>query len=106
MDCDSGVVVDDLVTLSVVANNTAVKTVNNLTSTPVIGVVLRKPSSTKCLVLFAGLYTFTIARGRVFIDSIGKLSISAPASGYLQEMGFSFGDGTVLLEQHKRIKRS
>ena len=107
LDCDTSVSVNDLVYLSSIDVNTALEAVDNNSPTPVIGIVIQKPTSESCVVLLRGFIQEVATQGRLFVGTDGKLTGTVPATGYLQEMGISFGDGDIdLLPNPRRVKRS
>ncbi len=106
MNCDSGVAVDDLVYQSDTTNNLAVKAINNTNVNPVVGHVVSKPTSTTCLVQLKGVVSFVIGRGKVFLSATGTHTNTAPATGYIQILGWSCGDGRFEINPNSlRIKR-
>lgn len=106
LDCAVGVAVDDWVYQSTTTDNFAITATDNSPTKGVNGIVLSKPTTTTCEVMFLGITTLAVARGEMFLDASGQASNIAPATGYLQRLGISFGDGQVLIRPDwTRIKR-
>jgi len=96
MDCDSSLSVGDLVRHSDSLDGTVVGVTTNTDVTAVVGRVRSKPTSTTAEILFSGLLTgLSLARGRIHLSTSGTLTVSkAITTGYVQVLGYSFGDGT------------
>lgn len=92
--CDPSVGVSDLVYLS--GNDQVSRAVDNLTPAPVFGIVMEKESTTVCKVLLRGIVSTALARGKVFLGITGSMSNAVPGAGYVQDLGISFGNGTML----------
>jgi len=106
MGCAITTGVGQWVLQSLSANNFAEPAPDNLTTQPVIGIVIDKPTTTTCTVCLIGLVSTALARGRVYLSATGVGSNSSPASGYMQKLGISFGDGTMFVNpETTRIKR-
>jgi len=97
MACDSGVAVDDWVYQSETVDNLAVAAADQNPAKPVIGIVIAKPSLTQCEVMYLGITPFTVGRGQLYLGLTGQASDAAPATGYIQKLGMSFGDGEILV---------
>lgn len=107
MDCDAGLAVDDLVYQSLLADNLAIRNIDQNSPRPIIGLVASKPTATTAEVVLLGVVPYIIARGPLFVGVDGKLSLAGADAGYLQKMGFSFGDGSIYLNpETQRIKRA
>jgi len=107
MDCSSAVAIGDLVFMSPLADNTAITATNNLTPEPILGIVTGKPTTVKCLVLVRGVIPTALARGKSFVGTDGKMSLTAPLTGYVQHFGISLGNGTLVLKPEiARVKRA
>lgn len=109
MDCAASVAVNDWVYQSTTVNNRAVKNVDNTISTPTIGIVTDKPTSTSCEVLLIGIYSglSLVDRGVFRLGTGGTATFTVPTTGYIQNLGVSFGDGTVFINPDKhRLLRS
>jgi len=106
MDCDAGLAVDDLVYQDMSDDNRVLKNTDQNSPRPVIGFVASKPTATTAEIVLLGVVSYTIARGPLFVGADGKLSLSGATVGYLQKMGFSFGNGSIYLNpETQRIKR-
>jgi len=97
MDCLTGVAVDDLVFQLSSVDNTAIKAVNNTAVEPIVGIVTSKPTSITCVVQVSGILNKTEPRGRLWVSTSGTLTSTPPVTGYVQEMGWSCGNGKVKL---------
>lgn len=107
MTCTATENVGDLVYQSPATDNLAVKAVDNTTLSPVVGQVIRKPSTTTCVVQVKGFVDKTVARGRVYLSTSGAYTNSPPTTGYLQTLGWSCGSGQVEINPSlQRVKRS
>ena len=107
MGCAVSVAVDDLVFQSTTTNNLAVTATDNLNISPVIGHVVSKPTTATCMVQLKGVLPFTIGRGKVYLSATGTYSNTAPATGFLQTLGWSCGDGRLEINPSlMRIKRN
>lgn len=106
MDCDSSVAIDDWVYQSLTTNCYAEKAADNNPPQPVIGKVIAKPTSTQAEVVVSGIVSDSSVRGRLFLDGSGVASTTPPVLGFVQRIGVSFGDGTILVnpELH-RVKK-
>lgn len=108
MDCAAGVAVNDWVYQSSSTNNTAVTETTNTNTLPVIGLVKDKPTSTTCNVLVTGLYSglALASRGVFRLGTGGTATFTVPATGYIQKLGMSFGNGTIFVKpEYMRLKR-
>jgi len=106
MNCASSVTIDDLVFQSTITDNLAITATDNLDLSPVIGHVISKPTTTTCFVQLKGIVPFTIGRGKVYLSATGTYANSPPATGFLQVLGWSCGDGRVEINPALlRIKR-
>jgi len=107
MNCAASVAIDDWVYQSTTVDNTAVTASDNTQSTPIIGIVKAKPTTTTCEVIQVGYHTFSIARGRMFHSVSGGASLVGPSTGYIQTLGMSFGNGTIFINpEYRRIRRT
>ncbi len=95
MDCTAGESIDDLVYQSLATDNLAVKATNNTALSPVIGQIIRKPTTTTCVVQVKGFIAATVSRGKIFLSTGGIYTSAAPTTGYLQILGWSCGSGQV-----------
>ena len=106
MDCAASVAVSDLIYLSPSTDNLAVTAIDNQTPTPVIGIVLSKPTNETCKVLLLGLAKITIARGTLRLGTDGQFTTSCVLTGKIQNLGVSFGDGNIFFNPSQtRVQR-
>ena len=107
LNCLPSVDVGDLVFQSATVDNTVVTCVSNTDPEPAFGIVTAKILSTSCEVLYQGLTATSVLRGAVFLGSDGAFTRLPPATGYVQHLGISFGNGTMLFNPSlARVKRS
>lgn len=109
MLCVPTVEVGDLVYLHPTNPNQVVTAEDNNTSTPIIGLVIAKNNATNARVLINGIIKIdaVITNGRLYVGSSGGIATSPPTFDYLQEIGFSFGDGVIdFAPGSTRVKRS
>ena len=71
---------------------------NNNSPGPIIGVVIDRPEVDTCTVRIFGLYDFSFARGDLWLSSSGTISTVRPTLGFVQRLGYSFGDGTIIVQ--------
>ena len=106
MNCPITVVAEDLVYLDPLNNNAVLTAVNNAPPSPVIGFVFSKPTTTTAEVVLLGEIEFTISRGHLFVGTSGDVSLTHSVPGYLQRIGFSFGNGRIYFNpDEQRVKR-
>lgn len=89
-DCEISTQVNDLVYQDVLTENKVLSNVDNTQSQPSIGVVVRKPSPTKCVVLIIGIaegYTGLTLGSKVFLGTDGSITTTKPATDYVQTLG-------------------
>ena len=96
MACAGSVAVGDLVFQSETVDNVAITCTDNLSRQPVFAVITRKLTSTSCEAKFIGTVPTVLPRGRVFLGVDGKQAAAPPATGYVQHLGISFGNGQML----------
>jgi len=91
-DCDIDLIIGDIVTFSTTIANKVESLDSNIYSGLAVGVIISKPTSTTCEVLFSGKVsvseTFSLGRP-IFIGEDGKLTTTKPNTGHLQKMGMS-----------------
>jgi len=100
MDCTVNELVGDLVRQDVSIDDKVVRATDNAVNRPVIGRISSKQSDTRCEVILMGVIAVSgfSGRGRVFLSQVGGFTVSIPAPGsneYMQELGYSYGDGRV-----------
>lgn len=104
MNCDSGAAVGDLVRVSDTLDNFAVVASDNTDNRPVRGQIKEKISATLCKVILQGLVdTVLTTKGRVFLSPTGTFTTTQPTSDYIQELGYSFGNGKLLLDPTQTV---
>lgn len=102
--CQPSAVVGDLVRLDLASQNFVTVAFDNLESNPVIGRILRKTTSTHCVVVIRGVMTApTLPIGKVFLSTAGTFTDTPPAFNYLQTIGYSFGGGRIHLEPNINV---
>ena len=101
MDCSATLAVDDLVYQDYSQVNTALKATDHNAPSPVIGVVLSKPTTTTALILLRGIHKTTITQGPLFVSTTGTIQVGVPLTGRWQRLGHSFGDGKIWLEPER-----
>lgn len=97
-DCEVSAAVDDLVYQDAITETKVLVNTDNTQQKPTIGVILTKPTSTTCEVLVLGIRTgFTgLSIGqKVFLDTDGTATSSAPSTGYLQTLGVAVSSTTI-----------
>ena len=109
-NCLSTVAVGDIVMESDIIVNGVESTVDNADLRPAIGIVLNKPSTTTCEVLFAGTIGGFVGLNKgtkIFLDTDGSITSTAVTSGYLQCLGTARDVDTVDFNpQLNRVKRT
>lgn len=97
MGCAATVTVGNWVYQSDSTNNFAIAATNNSPAKPVIGIVVAKPSSMQCEVMYLGITPVVVGRGQLYLGATGNTVNAAPVSGHVQKLGYSFGDGEILV---------
>jgi len=105
MNCDSGAQVGDLARLSYTVDNFVDVAVDNSIKRPIIGVITEKLTSTTCRVTLSGVIDKILDRGRVYLSSAGQFTITPPTGGYLQTLGFCFGNGKLRLDPNAIVTK-
>ena len=107
MNCLPSVNVGDLVYQSPTYANNAITAVDNLATPPVMGIVLSKVTPGVANVYYHGPIPTALPQGVVFLGVDGTFSSLVPAAGYVQHLGVSFGNGTMLFNPSlARAKRA
>ncbi len=89
-NCDISVAINDVVYISNVTDDLAVVPANNTGDLQVIGIVKDKPTTTTCMVLLSGIYSYAhnFTKGHMlFLGATGTMVDTAPTTGYLQILG-------------------
>ena len=109
-NCLTSVAVGDIVMESNIITNGVDSTIDNNDVRPAIGIVINKPSTTTCEVLFVGTVGgFTgLSKGmKIYLDTDGTITSVAVSSGYLQCLGTARDADTVDFNpQLNRVKRT
>lgn len=108
-DCNSSLVVGDLVRESLTDDDKVLKVTNN-TSGPAIGVVMEKTTATTCKVMIIGKVSGQtgLVRGRkVFVSPSGVATAASPSSNYMQVLGIAISATEYYLKpEFIRVKRA
>jgi hypothetical protein len=95
----------DLVYLDLERTNYARPSHNNTPPSRFIGLVIKKLNATRAEVQMYGIIDVDLPTGPVFAGENGGLRIGIPSTGITQKLGFSFGNGKMLLSPNRnRIK--
>ena len=89
-DCEVSTVVGDIVYQDTVVQTKVITNTDNTHVQPSLGVVIRKLSSTSCVVLTLGIhegYTGLPIGSKVFLATDGTTTTTKPATGYVQTLG-------------------
>ena len=109
LNCDVSAAVNDLVRVSLTVDEKAEVATANDQPNPVIGRIKEKLTDTRCIVVLAGVIDVipAPAKGRVYLSLTGGFDTAIPTTGYMQELGYSFGNGKVRLQPEQTVtKRS
>lgn len=99
MDCDPEDVAGSLVRLDGAIDNKVDVAIDNLVGLPIIGRIRNKLTATRCEVTLKGVIeVLGVPRGRVWLSDTGTFATVKPASGYIQDLGYSFGNGQINLD--------
>ena len=101
ISCESSVAVGDLVSL--LSTETKVFTItNNQSLLPILGLVTSLPTAGKARVLIEGdiNYSPTLGIGLLYVSSSGDITIVPPVQGYIQNLGMSLGNGTIIFNSN------
>lgn len=107
LNAPAGSVAEDLVYLDPNNDEAVLVATDNLSPSPIIGMILTKPTATKAEVVLLGEVSYTISRGYMYVGTDGKLSLTGTdTNGYLQRMGISYGNGRIYINpESMRVKR-
>ena len=89
-DCEASTQVNDIVYQDSLNANKVLSNINNTRVNASIGVVVRKPTTTTCVVLVLGIndgYTGLSIGSKIFLATDGTTTTTKPTSGYLQTLG-------------------
>ena len=89
-DCDISTVVGDIVYQDTVVQTKVITNTNNTQVQPSLGVVIRKLSDTRCVVLTLGIkdgYSGLQIGSKAFLGTDGTITTTKPATGYVQTLG-------------------
>lgn len=102
MVCAPNVSVDDLVYLDGKSANLAKKVSTNDTPGRVIGMVTKKITPNRVEVKIYGIIDTDLPNGPVFVKENGEMKVGVPSSGgQTQRLGFSFGNGKMMLSPNR-----
>ncbi len=105
MNCASGASVGDLVRLNYDVDNFVDVSVDNSVKRPIIGMIKEKLTSTTCKVILTGVIDKILDRGRVYLSDSGTFTTAPPTAGYLQTLGYSFGNGKLRLDPNAIVTK-
>lgn len=106
MGCDVSAAVSDWVFQSTTVDNFAIVATDNNPLKPVNGIIVAKPTPTSADVMFLGITSYVVGRGDIFLGATGTAVTTAPATGFIQRLGISFGDGEILVRPDwTRVKK-
>lgn len=91
-DCEGTTVVDDIVYIDPTTDTKVLTNTNNTTAQASIGVVIRKITATRCVVLTLGIhggYTGLTIGSKAFLGADGSVTQTKPPAGYVQTLGTS-----------------
>lgn len=102
--CDASVPVNAPVYLS--GDGFVTQAASNNTPTPIIGIVTDRPDISTCTVQVLGFYDSVFPRGELWLSAGGTLSSVRPFDGFIQRLGYSYGDGSILIrpEQERFLR--
>jgi hypothetical protein len=99
MDCDAIAAPGDLVRLDDSVSNKVVVAIDNLIGRPIIGRIRAKLTTITCEVVLKGVVDVTgVPVGRVWLSDTGDFTTVKPNTGYLQDLGYSFGNDKLNLD--------
>ncbi len=105
MSCPAGAAEGDLVYIDYSKTNFARTYASNTPPSRFIGVIVKKINATRVDVQMYGIIETNLPTGPVFAGEDGKMRIGIPNTGITQKLGFSFGNGFMLLSPNRnRIK--
>lgn len=100
-DCSETLQIGDLVRASTTQQDLVEVITSNVYQGLVLGVVIRKPTSTKCEVLILGkaeaVATDFVFGDVVWVGTDGSLTTTKPATGHLQKMGIALTTTDMIL---------
>lgn len=110
MGCDSSAAVGDIVYQDTSVNDWVVVATNNTDARQVIGAIYSKPTPTTCKVILLGelsAYSGLSTGAKVFLSTSGTPTQTAPATGYVQNLGVAVNSTTILfIANNLRVKRA
>jgi hypothetical protein len=69
---------------------------------PIIGIVIDRPTAAIATVRMLGLHDYVIDRGELWLSANGTISTVRPNDGYMQRLGYSFGDGEIYIRPEQQ----
>ena len=94
-DCEASTVIGDIVYQDDIVNTKVITNINNTQVKPSLGVVIRKLTSTRCVVLTLEIengYTGLPIGSKVFLGTDGTITTTKPPTGYVQNLGTTVSD--------------
>jgi hypothetical protein len=86
-----------------VAGNNYVQAVSDNNPTePIIGLVVERVDPANVKVRLFGLYDMVLPRGELWLSETGTISTVRPSIGYMQRLGYSFGDGQIYIRPEQQ----
>ena len=77
---------------------------DNNSASPIIGIVIERPTIDTCRVQVLGFYNLSFPQGDLYLSVAGTLSTVRPLDGFVQVIGYSYGDGSILIQpQQQRV---
>ena len=97
LNCEADAAIGELVRVSLTEDEKVEVATDNSLVNPVIGRIRAKPAPTRAEVVLRGVITVDPSplKGRVYLSPTGGFTASIPTAGYMQELGYSFGNGQV-----------
>ena len=98
--------VNDFVRISITTPSFVDVATNNTDGRPVVGMIIEKLTATTARVAVSGIFPDSDAttQGIVYLSATGRLTSTPPGpGGYLQRLGYSFGNGEFDLKPEKNM---
>lgn len=107
MDCEASAQPGDRVRIDTTTPNKVIVATDNSVKEPVIGVIKEKTSATTCNVYLRGIIDRAMSQGRLYLGTDGDFTGTPPTNdgGYLQTLGYSFGNGKINLEPNQIVTK-
>ena len=81
--------------------NEVAKAIDNNTPEPILGIIQARNSDVSqfsYFMLVSGIFNTAVARGEIYLSDTGLISPVRPLDGFVQRLGYSFGDGTIFFQ--------